>query len=242
MRPRPGDPFPRHPLAGSLALSLALHLLILFGQLPTFIDPQPHSPLPRFEVKMVELPPPAAAPARVKAPLPPPSRTLLTRPDSEARVTDPGKPADLPEPAEPAEKPVADSDPPLDAAERARIDRAYLPDASLQRKAQAITAAPTPDYPPEALRRGLAGCVLAVVYVGEGGQVDRVDILRSDHPGVFDQAVTQAQRGASYLPAAKNGRPAKSRILGVATFEIEGQAPLRCEQRYHALAQQLNAE
>lgn len=59
----------------------------------------------------------------------------------------------------------------------------------------------TPDQP---------GRVRAKIYINERGGVDRVEILDSDPPGVFDQAVLLEIYRSSFVPALKNGMPVKS--------------------------------
>lgn len=59
----------------------------------------------------------------------------------------------------------------------------------------------TPDQP---------GRVRAKIYINERGGVDRVEILDSDPPGVFDQAVLLEIYRSSFVPALKGGIAVKS--------------------------------
>ncbi|HEY6895662.1 MAG TPA: TonB family protein [Rhodocyclaceae bacterium] len=105
-----------------------------------------------------------------------------------------------------------------------------------------ITDQPVPpEYPAEARRRKLEACVLAAVSVGVGGEVERVEILASDVPGVFDQSVIESQQSAHYLPARRQGEAAASRVLAVAEFVLEPGRRLGCAARYAAQAEKLLA-
>lgn len=59
----------------------------------------------------------------------------------------------------------------------------------------------TPDQP---------GLVRAKIYINERGGVDRVEIMDSDPPGVFDQAVLLEIYRSSFVPALKDGIAVKS--------------------------------
>jgi TonB family protein len=103
-----------------------------------------------------------------------------------------------------------------------------------------ITDQPVPpEYPAEARQRKLEACVLAAVSVGVGGEVERVEILASDIPGIFDQSVIESQQSAHYLPARRQGEAAASRVLAVAEFVLEPGRRLNCAARYAAQAEKL---
>lgn len=96
-----------------------------------------------------------------------------------------------------------------------------------------------PEYPTEALRRNLEGCVLASIRVADDGQVVQVDILASDHPGIFDQAITDAQAAARYVPARHAGQPVESRVLAVSAFVMTPGKRLNCALKYAPMAEKL---
>jgi TonB family protein len=222
----------------ALLVSLSIHLLVLFGRLPLFEWYEPRQALPRFEVKMVEIPaPPSASPVRTK-----PRKPALAAP-SVLTTENRGEFAQKPQVEDVSPEPVPEAvDPPLlTEQELQQLDRRYLPESTVDQKVQAVLAAPSPDYPEDALRRGVTGCVLAAVLVGETGKVDKVEILRSDAAGVFDAAVISAHAKALYIPAFREGKAVKSRILGVASFTLADAVPLNCELKYYDLARQLNA-
>ena len=106
---------------------------------------------------------------------------------------------------------------------------------------RAVLQAGAPEYPPEALAGRIVGCVLAEIYVDDLGRVERVEIAASTEPGIFDESVRKAYGENFYVPAENAGRRVRSRILGVASFELEGFAPLLCEQHFVDLAREINA-
>lgn len=204
------------PLYIALALSLALHLTILSSEQLLALwqrEPPPGGGLPRVTVTIVRLtpePPQAAIPTPPAAVKPRP--VPAPRPEvAEAQLVTPE-----------ATTPPAPAEPPAEEITLETVDQAP----------QTIIATSVPDYPKEVLRLGLYGCVLYALDVDRSGAVERVEIVQSDHPGVFDEAIIATQREGRYLPAFKGGRPVKSRIFGVASFEIEGNPPLYCAMRF----------
>ncbi len=212
------------PLYVALALSLALHVAILSSdQLLALFQREPpaRGALPKVSVTLIRLtpeppqaappkPPPAIKPTPEPAPKPKPgvAEARLDAPETNDPPAPPVPP--VPDPPQPGEEPVETAD---------------LPP-------QTLIGSSVPDYPKEVLRLGLQGCVLYALDVDRSGGVERVEIMQSDHPGVFDEAIIAAQRQGRYFPAFKEGRPVKSRIFGVASFEIEGSPPLNCALRF----------
>lgn len=62
------------------------------------------------------------------------------------------------------------------------------------------------------------GRVIARVLINESGSADRVLIEKSDPPGLFDQAVIAAFKGARYRPGSKHGIRVKSQMRVEVTF------------------------
>ena len=89
-----------------------------------------------------------------------------------------------------------------------------------------------PEYPERALELGLEGCVLSSVLVSAGGEVESVSIMDADHPGVFDQAVIDAQKSARYAPALRGGKGISSRVLAVSAFVLRPDKQLDCPLKY----------
>jgi TonB family protein len=126
---------------------------------------------------------------------------------------------------------------PLAAGKRDPSQAAASPAPSTSpQEARVLEQPAPPEYPPEARRRKLEGCVLALVSVGSGGEVDEVRILESDHPGIFDAAVKESQKAARYLPAQKGGEAVDSRVLSVAAFVLEPGRRMNCALKYAASA------
>lgn len=107
------------------------------------------------------------------------------------------------------------------------------------REAMATHQALPPEYPAEALRRNLEGCVLAAVTVAIDGGVSRVEILAADHPGIFDQSVVDAQIRAKYIPARRAGQAIETRVLAVAGFVLTSSRKLNCALKYAPMAEKL---
>lgn len=95
-----------------------------------------------------------------------------------------------------------------------------------------------PEYPPEALRQNLEGCVLASILVAESGEVKKVEIVAAEPGSVFNQAVIDSQMTARYAAARLNGLAVESRVLAVAGFVLEGSRRLNCALKFAPLAKQ----
>ncbi len=64
----------------------------------------------------------------------------------------------------------------------------------------------TPDYPGRAEDQGIQGYVLFKLQVSRAGRVERVWVLESDPPGIFEAAAEKAVRQYSFSPARFKGR------------------------------------
>lgn len=209
------------PLSIALAVSLLLHVAIFSSDRLLALlwrQPPPGDALPKVSVTIRRLTPEPPNPA-------PPSPVAASRPRSEAP-----QPRPAPAPDSDAAYPAApESGNPPAAAEP---PAGQSPPETADVAPQTLLGTRAPDYPKEVLRLGLQGCVLYALDVDRSGGVERVEIMQSDHPGLFDAAIVAAQQSGRYLPAFKGGRPVKSRIFGVASFEIEGNPPLNCALRF----------
>jgi protein TonB len=78
-----------------------------------------------------------------------------------------------------------------------------------------------PEYPEAAARRSLSGKVVIRLYIDEKGSVERVETLRADPPGVFEQSAERAFRAAHFTPGMKAGRAVKTRM----TIEVRYDSP-----------------
>ena len=116
-----------------------------------------------------------------------------------------------------------------------------MPEQNNNAGAMPIDTASVPEYPAEAIQRGLESCVLAAVQVSASGEVSAVRILHADVANIFDQSVMDAQSTAHYLPARQNGENLPSRVLAVAGFTLEPGRHLNCALKYAGAARAINA-
>jgi TonB family protein len=211
------DLTPSQRLAGALALSLLLHAAVI----SPLRWPFGHEPLAGQVHLSVQLraAPPTESPA-----------STVDRAD-DARIDSGKAPAD-----DKSGRLTAPGGPPIAGGAAAGGAVAARSEA-----ARVVDQPAPPEYPREARRRKLEGCVLASVSVSIGGDVDDVRILETDHPGVFDQSVIDSQKIARYLPAQKDGEPVASRVLTVAAFVLEPGRKMNCALKYAAAAQKVGA-
>lgn len=202
-------------LAGALATSIVLHLLVLIPlRLP--LD----SPAEAQQIHLqasVSRRSPDVVPTEKASPL----AEKQERPPSLRRITTPHGARHSARPEEPLKPPAAE-----EVISQPAV--ALVLDQGLP-----------PEYPAVALARGLEGCVLASVQVNSAGDVESVSILAADYPGVFDQSVIDAQKSARYAPARRGSESIPSRALAVAAFVIEPGKQLDCPLKYAPLAEEL---
>ena len=68
----------------------------------------------------------------------------------------------------------------------------------------------TPRYPRLAQRQGLGGTVEFRIVVGLDGNVEKVQLLKADPPGIFEASAEAAIRQYRYSPAIVDGKPVRS--------------------------------
>jgi protein TonB len=78
-----------------------------------------------------------------------------------------------------------------------------------------------PEYPEAAARRFLSGSVRLQLYIEADGRVSRVEILRADPPGYFEESAMRAFGAARFSPGMKDGRPVAAQM----TLEVDFDAP-----------------
>jgi TonB family protein len=206
----------------ALALSVILHAAILVPWRWPWLDASP----PGAQVYLsATLQRPAAA-SRPVSPVPEKAHPQPTAdPNRRLASADFGGKAPFAPPTPPT-SPAAQADPLPPQEEAARNIEQPAP----------------PEYPAAARRRGLEGCVLAEVMIGADGSVTDVSILESDHPGIFDQSMREAQRTARYQPANRAGVPVASRALAVAAFVLTPERQINCALRYAEQATRILGE
>ncbi len=77
-----------------------------------------------------------------------------------------------------------------------------------------------PEYPKEALEKGLEGKVLVEAVIDENGNVIDARIKYSDNE-IFNEAALAAMRKMKFKPAKRNGRPVKVRVIQPFTFKLK---------------------
>ena len=76
-----------------------------------------------------------------------------------------------------------------------------------------------PEYPAEALARGLRGIVILALTIDTAGKVSNVDVVRSLPP--FDDAATVAARQWEYEVTKVDGKPVPVRLTVPITFALK---------------------
>lgn len=64
-------------------------------------------------------------------------------------------------------------------------------------------------YPKSAKKRGIAGFVVLSILIDQDGSVDKVQVLESSPPGVFDNAAMEGIKQWRFSPAQYQGSPVK---------------------------------
>lgn len=202
-------------LAGALAISMVLHLLVIIPlriPIDSTVDP-----LQLFLQASLSRTPPVEAPSKKSSPppkkqMPTPSAKQLTTPKGAKHTALADQPA----------TPPAEDESIFEPAAALILDQALLP-----------------EYPAAALAQGLESCVLSSVQVSAAGEVESVIILASDYPGVFDESVIDAQKSTRYAPARQGSEGIPSRVLAVSTFVIQPGKQLDCPLKYAPLAEKI---
>ncbi|MHB8913250.1 MAG: energy transducer TonB [Lysobacter sp.] len=110
--------------------------------------------------------------------------------------------------SEPGDEALPATEPVVDAEPGDPVDLAPQPAASAQ--LQPISA-PSPRYPPEAIRGGLTGTVELEILVGTDGKPLEVRVVRSSGHRLLDQAARKIVLSQwRFLPAMRDGRPVQA--------------------------------
>ena len=78
-----------------------------------------------------------------------------------------------------------------------------------------------PAYPERAARRFVGGKVVIRLFIDESGSVERVETVRAEPPGYFEQPAADAFKAARFSPGMKGGRPVKVQL----TLQVDFQHP-----------------
>lgn len=173
----------------------------------------------RVERPAVNLPgmdrPEPDLPARGERDDPPEPREATVR---EARPP----PEPEPVPADPATEPESTG------LRESRVESpeppAAVDTASVRRTLPAVRPGTVsqPEYPRDALRRGVEGYVTLEFTVSDGGRVMDVAIIEAEPTGVFEDAVREAVRAWRFQPATEGGQPVPQRVRHRFDFNLDG--------------------
>jgi protein TonB len=200
-------------LTAALALSAALHLSLIYGI--TVVPPSRQADraviharigpaLPESPAGPMERSPPALpslAPARVQAE-PEKPEEVQTRNEPEPAAG--AKPFPTPAPLPPVEMPLL-------------ADPTWYPAKQLDEYPRLI-ARVEPQYPDQAKTGGMAGEVTLLLMVDEFGTVHDASVVQAQPEGYFEEPALAAFRDARFVPATKDGRVVRSRILVRVSF------------------------
>lgn len=84
-----------------------------------------------------------------------------------------------------------------------------------------LRGALNPDYPESAFAQKIAGTVTLLVLVDEAGRVTETAVVDAVPEGLFDDSAQQALSRAAFIPAQRDGRIVRSRILVSVNFDPE---------------------
>lgn len=185
----------------ALAVSLALHLALIFGVQVTAA--RQDSGAHRVMEVRVERAAEAESAEKISARLP---DDLAKQPVEGEVALQPAKPAS-----------IAAS--PLPALEMPLIeDPTWYP--AKQVDAHPVALNPIkPVYPEKGVELGVDGKVLLLLLIDEAGVVKEVSVAEADPEGIFEESALAAFRNARFTPAQKNGRAVKSRVLIRVSYE-----------------------
>lgn len=78
-----------------------------------------------------------------------------------------------------------------------------------------------PEYPYKATRRGIEGWVRVAFDVTETGDVENVEVIESDPPGVFDIAASRAVSRWRFKPRIIDGQAVSGKASQVVEFKLD---------------------
>ncbi|HZP91280.1 MAG TPA: energy transducer TonB [Burkholderiales bacterium] len=201
-------------IALALLLSLAAHLALTSW--PVLWRPGPPREAGRIDARLIAPQPPLVAiePPRREAS---PARSA-PRESAVAAVLADRKPlATVPAPAAPATE-TTPSPPPLEGSPA--LDLHYYAAGELD--VYPVPRAPlTVALPAAAGRSAIEGWVRLLVQIDETGSVGSAEVHDAQPPEIFDAAALEAVRGARFVPARKDGKEVRSRLM----LELEFRAP-----------------
>lgn len=204
----------------ALALSLALHTLLLTFNRPAAPKPQAApaalalvahlsparlTPQPTPQAQTApSMPSPARQPVQTAQPIPHPSPQATT--------------TAAPLPNIPATASPNAAEPP--AAPPPTNDTNYYPVESLDSTPKLLTKMQQ-IYPPRARSAEIEGSVTLEILINERGEIEHASIAHAQPRGYFEEAALTMLRGQRYSPPMKNGRPVRSRYLFTVRYKLD---------------------
>jgi protein TonB len=201
-------------LGVALLASIGVHLWLMYGV--SVVAPRPSADSAALIARLAPAPVPQAArlerdapPAEPAPPVAPATRRVLraAAPDKAAadRATTP------PPPAPPSGLPPVEMPMPADLT--------WYPARQLDLYPKLVSLV-QPGYPARADAEGVRGSVTLLIHIDEHGLAREVDVVEADPPGYqFEEAALDAYRQARWVPAVKDARYVRSRVLVRVTFE-----------------------
>ncbi|BAN36340.1 hypothetical protein SCD_n02538 [Sulfuricella denitrificans skB26] len=187
----------------ALAVSLALHLALVFGVHIKASQPEERS-RSAMEVRIERVPQ-----VRIES--------LSLESAVEISVKKPEEPK--PSVEEPARQPPALAEPAPAILPTMEIplleDPTWYP-------AKQVDVHPTalyeikPVYP----EQGVEGYVVLLLLIDESGAVKEAEVMEANPEGIFEESALSSFREARFAPAQKNGRAVKSRVLIRVSYEL----------------------
>ena len=194
-------------LIKACAFSFLLHVVLLVGVPvnPTGGVPQVVSTITaRLEPAAIDNEPVAPAVALEPVSVPVPAPVTTTPQQSAAPRTE--TPPEPPRAKEPPPSPSSGIEVPLIR------DPTYYPTKQLDVYPQPLTQIRL-DYPESAASAKVDGRLLVLLLIDEFGVVNDASVVESQPEGYFEDAALAVFRAARFVPAQKQGRPVKSRVL-----------------------------
>lgn len=210
---RQGDLDPAGRLILMLVASLALHLALIFG-IQVKAAPRAGKPQPILEVSIQRL----AAATHSAVPL----EGVVVAEEGETRPAEAQadeKPEPLPsESSSPVAEPASALLPAIDLP--LIEDPTWYPAKQVDVHPRAINTI-QPDYPATAVDREIEGSVVLLLLIDESGKVKEASVAEAQPEDIFDESALAAFRIARFIPAQKNGRAVKSRVLIRVSYELD---------------------
>jgi protein TonB len=224
--PQEGVGPPGAPLRLSVALlaSAGLHLWLMFGV--SVVAPRPSADaatiLARLAARPAEPPPrlePEAPPAdaalpaaRARPRVEPAAPSNEVRAERAAATAPPAPPSGLP----PVEMPLL-------------ADLTWYPARQLDIYPKLVSLV-QPRFPERADAQGVKGSVTLLIHIDEDGLARELAVVEADPTGyAFEEAAMEAYGAARWVPAVKDARYVRSRVLVRVTFEPSPGAQARTD-------------